>query len=94
MDPIVIEAMGEPRDIILVPSSSRYECFSKTDKGEMVERYRQCFNLCFFMAPNSNSKFPRQKRYKNRGILQIFEVVLDWTVIEGKQTQQKLTVAN
>lgn len=74
LNPIVIEAMGEPRDTILVPSSSRFECFTKTDRGEIIERQRQCFNLCFFIAPDSNSKYPKQRRYKNRGMLQVFEV--------------------
>jgi hypothetical protein len=81
-----IEPLAEPISIELVPSSNLYQ---ETDS----RHFKQIFSLCFFISSKNNAFFKNSlQSYKNRGIIQVFELEVSWSnsFFDSNQHQIKL----
>lgn len=86
---VTIEALSPPKAVVVCPSSNIYEIKIKSQKDQLIHTYRQVFSLCFFIATKSNNEV-RSNRHKNRGLIQVFEIAVDWT--EGDVNFQKAEI--
>lgn len=88
---VVVEPIGNPKEVLLVPCSSVYS-LNQSVNGRQC--FRQVYSLIFMYFQTPMKSLPRQRKYKNRGVIQIVEVEADWLKGDEKLTKATLAIVN